>query len=393
MNLELQYAVLSSIIFDEKLDLALKYNLKLDFFTEHSLKDVYRAMINLHKGNKPIEIFLLKDVLGVRFETLLLEIAATGSIQINEHYTDLLKKYSQIEKIKKNSLEILSSIEKEPNNVDKLKSTLNSFVSDLNEDTVGNLFEIHNFDENKKTEMEFIGEDFIKIPRGTVSTLIADGGIGKSTTALQSAIREANKGLKVFAWLSEDPLGESMKRGSMIINQILKGIDKDKLSRNLQISDSLPFYVLDKNNEITLEFYEFKEKLKNYDYIILDPLIEFNNGDENDNVSARRFMTPFIRWARSENKAILFLHHSGKRTKDGRGAGDFRNSVRSNYILKKHTGGKSNYRTVELEKDNYCIGKSVFNIKLFPDNENNGSVLVKKLLHSSKRDKISNIDI
>ena len=129
-------------------------------------------------------------------------------------------------------------------------------------------------------------------------------------------VRDEN--LKVFMWLSEDPLTLSKYRFEMIAKQLLEN-DVKVFEKNLHISgaDSETIHFLEENRAgvtVSSKFYQFKRALKEYDVIILDPLIAMFGADENNNAHARMFINLFTRWATKEKKTIIFIHHGTKNT-------------------------------------------------------------------------------
>ena len=97
--------------------------------------------------------------------------------------------------------------------------------------------------------------------------------------------------------------------------------------------------------------------LKDYDVIILDPLIAMFGADENNNGYARKFINLFTRWATKEEKTIIFIHHGTKNSSQSRGASAFVDAVRLVYrveIIKNDTGEmvEDDMRWILLDKDN-----------------------------------------
>jgi replicative DNA helicase len=206
--------------------------------------------------------------------------------------------------------------------------------------------QISNFKEIEKEEIEYICSNWLPVPRKTVSMVVANGGIGKSWIIIQLALRHLikNPNEKVFAWLSEDPKGLSKVRADLICSKILK-FEPEKIE-NLFISDS-PTFPINFNN-----IQKIKEKLKEFDVILLDPLIGFYSWDENSNTDARIFMQHFTKWAGEENKTIVFIHHAAKGTGKSRGASSIVDAVRLVYeidvienddVQRKFKIGKDNY--------------------------------------------------
>ena len=101
------------------------------------------------------------------------------------------------------------------------------------------------------------------------------------------------------------------------------------------------------------KFYQFKRALKDYDVIILDPLIAMFGADENNNAHARKFVNLFTRWATKEGKTIIFIHHGAKNTSQSRGASAFVDAVRLVYRV-EHIKEGINVRGMTKDDCNKC---------------------------------------
>jgi hypothetical protein len=102
---------------------------------------------------------------------------------------------------------------------------------------------------------------------------------------------------------------------------------------------------------------QFKRMLKNYDVIILDPLIAMFGADENNNAYARKFINLFTRWVTKEKKTIIFIHHGTKNSSQSMGASAFVDAVRLVYRVEVIKNEKSemqedDMRWIILDKDN-----------------------------------------
>jgi len=206
---------------------------------------------------------------------------------------------------------------------------------------------------------------------------------------LQLALKFINQtGKKVFAWLSEDPDFATKKRAEKILNEILINHNDTKyFDINHSIynnfcylgSETRPFHLIEydyKNKKINPLFYKLKHTLREFDFIMLDPLIAFFGGDENNNSQAREFMNLLTEWADKEDKAILVVHHNNKSVTGGiRGASAFVDAVRLQYQLylpselNEENLLPNNYRIVKVIKDNWgvtrMLNKNEIEIEIF----------------------------
>lgn len=208
----------------------------------------------------------------------------------------------------------------------------------------------------EKKEVQFACESWLPFARNTVSMVVADGGVGKSWTVLQVAIRHLmdNPNERVFAWMSEDSESESRRRAELICKEIVKK-DINNFS-NLFISDNEPFHIIESSGDISKKFNLLKEQLKEFDLIIYDPLIGFYSGNENDNSQARKFMQLFINWAKKEDKTIVFIHHSSKAIKGSRGASSLVDAVRLVYVIENIEDSAID-KKITIVKDNYGVSE------------------------------------
>jgi replicative DNA helicase len=141
------------------------------------------------------------------------------------------------------------------------------------------------------------------------------------------------------------------------------------------------------HNKVTVDpiWHDLKKVFDPYDLIILDPLIAFFGGDENNNGHARYFMQLFTEYAGKTGKTIIFIHHSTKGTAGSRGAGAIVDAARLHYEVDrikdkegKIDGKKYHMRLIRLAKDNYNAGAilkaSEVERQIFPDKEQSDKI-------------------
>jgi replicative DNA helicase len=395
-NLEIERGILAAIIFDGANFESIAAILKPKDFYLHFHQYLFEAMGVLNDKNYPIDEIMLREELTKhnKFdESLMLEVITMAPIEMIEAYATTIKELSskrQLERLlNKGKIKLLDD-----NDTDTLAiiEELKQSLEDINKNTA-DIFKLVDFSEVEDKEIEFILEDFLPIPRKAVSLLSAKGGAGKSWLVLQLALRYINQNptKKVFAWLSEDPTFATKKRAEKIVKDVLsswKGMKdlnlNSPLYRNFRYlgSDTRPFHFVnpdDKNNKINSLFYKLKHTLKDFEFIILDPLIAFFGGDENSNSQAREFMNLLTEWADKEDKAILVVHHNNKNSNSSiRGASAFVDAVRLQYELKLYedkdkeegsTAITDNRRKINIIKDNWgverIVGKKEIDISIF----------------------------
>ena len=381
-NIDIERGLLSSILFDGTLLDDIKNILEEKDFYLLFHQIVYQTIKKLLKEKDFIDEFILKDELIKRKkfdEALFFDLISTTPMENIKEYAKIIKELSLKRRLeillKQNSLYIAERDSFE------LIEALKNELENIGKNNYNN-FKLVDFSMVENREIEFILKNFLPIPKKAVTLLSAKGGTGKSWLVLQLALRYINQqsDKKVFAWLSEDPTFATKKRAEKIINEILIN-DKNSLFYDINNpnyknfkylgSETRPFHFIEydyKNKEINSLFYKLKHTLKDFDFIILDPLIAFYGGDENNNSQAREFMNLLTEWADKEDKAILLVHHNNKSSTGGiRGASAFVDAVRLHYELltldqKEERTLPDNYRIIKIQKDNWGV-KKILNTK------------------------------
>jgi hypothetical protein len=155
-----------------------------------------------------------------------------------------------------------------------------------------------------------------RFPGGKTSVIASFGGVGKTTYAVILAFEIATKeNKKVLIWTTEHS-PESIKRRIARIKETseLKEFyekGRDKVFFKVDIPEPL---VNAKKEFNSKAFKELRKLVEKYDVIILDPYLTFVEGEENDNVIARKVIKKIhsILSEFGETKAVIFLHHFGK---------------------------------------------------------------------------------
>lgn len=388
-NLDIEKAILNSILSDNTVYDKINHILNTNDFYLPFHQVVFETIKKLLKEKDFIDEYIVKDELEKekKFdEELFLEIITTTPIANVEEYAKIIKESSLKRRLelllKKNSINITEK------NALEIIETLKSELEDINKNNI-DTFKLKTFSKVENKDIEFILKDCLPIPKKAVTLLSAKGGSGKSWLVLQLALKFINQtGKKVFAWLSEDPDFATKKRAEKILNEILINHNDTKyFDINHSIynnfcylgSETRPFHLIEydyKNKKINPLFYKLKHTLREFDFIILDPLIAFFGGDENNNSQAREFMNLLTEWADKEDKAILVVHHNNKSVTGGiRGASAFVDAVRLQYQLylpselNEENLLPSNYRIIKVIKDNWgvtrMLNKNEIEIEIF----------------------------
>jgi len=365
-TLSIENTILSTIIYNENLREFIFTSLSCEDFNFLINKEIFKIISKLFEQKVPIaeELILKESPQNIRdsIDRALTEIIATNPISDIKVYIKILKEGSEkksVELFLKNALKTLKEEEKD---FSSLKADIYEGIERLKKQNNTELFEICSIENIEAKDSEFYLKTFLPIPKNTVTMFSAPGGSGKSYLLLQIAIRFLleNPNKKAFLWFSEDPKELSRSRSENIVEKLLSS-SLAKISGRLKISDSQTVQVLEgkgRESIINPHFYTLKAMLKEFELIVLDPLIAFYGADENSNADARKFMQLFTHWAASEEKSIIFIHHSTKNSTQSRGASAFVDAVRLVYEIDKIKDKEgqeldTQKRKIKITKDNY----------------------------------------
>ena len=370
--------VLSSILFNppilEKISITLKPN---DFYLPVH-RDIYETMIDLYTEDMPIdEDYIIKKSKKTINQNVLIQILSATPITDVYKYVKSIKEDSLRRQIQNLSLELKRNSENENLSNDEIFQFLKDKQDEIR---TNNIFTINKncvLDVVEK-EPEFYLKNWLPIPLGTITIISALGGTGKTWIVVQVALKFIleNPNKKVFLWLSEDLESIVKHRMNSVCSDILDTKLDDRF-KNIHTTDTSPQPFLERDKgvyKMSYRFEQLKAELKDYDLIVLDPLLAFYGADENDNSQARLFMQPFMNWCKETNKSVVFLHHSNKGDNSStRGAGAFVDASRVCYEVNKvyQKDKKSldlnslHLRDIKLSKDNYGAIKHLkqFNVK------------------------------
>lgn len=375
-NLNIERAILSSILFEPETlgDISLKLESEVFFHPFH--RQLFEALLTLEREEKPfdddfIEIEMRKYYGKFDMEDLLTVMSANPITNTAPYIRQLL------ELSNKRKLQMLgANIQNATNAPDKTPDDILATIQESLEDIEGDSFELDLKDGTQlsKEKPLFSCKEWLPIPLSALTLISADGGVGKTWIALQLAIRyvvEHKYQKKAFLWLSEDPEGVISDRLKQVVEFLGYSKDYSKIVHCIYFTTKEPPSLVVKKSfktsEISPIFYKMKKQLKDFGLIILDPLSDFMGADENDNSEASTFMKPFKRWSAEEGKSIIFLHHhtkgDGKGTGVFRGATTLRTSVRIAYemdfirdIKNNVLEDKQEMRNIKLTKDNWGGG-------------------------------------
>jgi len=219
----------------------------------------------------------------------------------------------------------------------------------------------------ERKKINFYLKNILPMPQNTVGIISSRGGMGKTFLSLRIAsdfIKETGK--RALVWFSEDEPEIIAFRFDALVKEF--NIDKDTQKKIDYITTSpKQFAIKEKgvfkaNNEAVAELR--KDCISNnVGLIVIDPLLAFYGGDENDNSQARVFMQVFLDWAKQDGVNILSVHHAQKGDGSSRGAGAFIDACRYAYELHYP---KTDKDEIDFDKKD----KGIREVRLTKDNHN-----------------------
>ena len=244
----------------------------------------------------------------------------------------------------------------------------------------------------KSKTQEFILKDVMPIPEHTVSMLSAPGGVAKTWLGLRVAMNHTKAtDDHVLLWMSEDE--PEFIKGRAENLEFYAQVESRQ--EQIHVVTTPPPQLAFKQNGIFTANYEAFRDIRTHciergvRFVIIDPLLAFYGGNENDNAQARVFMQPFLEWAKGDGVTILLIHHSSKDGSGSRGASAFVDATRTVYelgfvmtesedkteMVKNHIATEQGLRTLTLAKDNrYAQGvlkaqgkTSSYNVHVTPE--------------------------
>jgi len=399
-NINIERAILSAIIFDPILldDLQLQAS---DFYFPFHQK-LFTVYKTLEKVGKPIDEDFIKDELTKRGEfdeIALLDVLSANPISNIKAYQENIIEASQDRKF---NLEIRKILSSEGSTSEKLFK-INVLKDKLGQSSLSSLPPIQNTSDIRAEKPTFFLKDNLPIQKNEVTMITGKGGGGKSFVGIWlSGMLAKKEKLKVFAYLSEDSVGNTKNRLDILRKTTPHLMDFDVWGKDIR-----PQPFISKSRDGLLKpsefWYQFTNHFNDYDVILLDPLIAFIADDENSNTEARFLFNLLNEWCVKKNKTIVVIHHHNKND-ETRGASAFVDASRLHYSTKKKENNDTS-RFLFVEKTNHYAGESEFEIQLFQDfipektkennktTQNNKNRVLKnealdiEIIHTPKEDK------
>ncbi len=217
------------------------------------------------------------------------------------------------------------------------------------------------------------------LPKGCVTTLYGDGGVGKSLLVqqLMTAVGTGkewlgytNKPMKVYGLLCEDDEKEIWRRQYKINTQL--GLEMPDLENIAYISrvgyDNLLMTFGDKDvGKLTTFFLQLSKDIQEFkpDLVVLDTAADIFGGYENNRTHVRQFIQNCCaKIARDANAAVLICAHpsdSGLQRKTGTGGSTaWHNTVRSRWYFEwvEDEDAPVGLRELSHKKSNYSASQT-----------------------------------
>lgn len=167
------------------------------------------------------------------------------------------------------------------------------------------------------------------LPLGIVGLIVAPGGTGKSTFAIQMGIAVATGGKLADAWdvgeagaalllMAEDDDAELQRRVCMTTDHLgLTGNALDKLHVVSFVSEDVRLISESRergiqHTDVVTRLIASAEKIADLRLIIIDPASRWRDGDENDATNGTRFIQAVERIAQSTGATVLVIQHTNK---------------------------------------------------------------------------------
>jgi replicative DNA helicase len=327
ISIESEAAVLGSMILDrECIPQVLTIVRDEFFFSRPEHRHIYNAILALYESGSKIDLVLIRDQLikqellsasgGTDYAVRVAESVPTAANW--EFYSKIVRdKYvlrSMLDEADKAAAAIRASGGNLVKAWKKVKQIHRDYQEALIYDPDGEIdkksfIQCRKFSDIKPLEVEFLIPEIL--PRGVITSLVAQEGIGKSCLAGKLAAdisigRNAVQG-DVIIFAPEEP------EGAYTTRLLSNGGDMDRVQR----ADKLCLYGQNSEEFDFERHIQYLDKLadgvRDLKLVILDPITAFTSCNENSNSEVRRALQPLIDFATKRNVSILALSHLNKK--------------------------------------------------------------------------------
>ncbi len=221
--------------------------------------------------------------------------------------------------------------------------------------------------------------------RGIVSSIIAAGGLGKSSLTLTIALElvsgeqilhdKVYGKKKVWLWNGEDPIEELQRRiiGACKFHS-LKEVD---LCGGLFVNSGIEMPIIiaqtEKGKKAVVDTIAVSQiidtiKTNSIDCVVIDPFISSHRVEENDNGAIDLVVKTWARIAFEANCGVLLVHHSGKtggnaaNAESSRGASSFLGALRAAWVLNPMSKDEAEKANIENQYSFVSIANAKANL-------------------------------
>jgi|GEM_PF-6485310 len=323
--IEAEQAIIKTLLLSKTVDafedrIAITNELAHEDFSDKRNGDILKIMRDLAKQHILPDFVTLNNEISKNnikdFDiTYLIELIDRFGIEVNlKEYVKIIRKKSILRQIQR--LDHLKDIMIAENKPESEIIDISQKINDL-EDQLITIDRKEDFvrtydPEKAKQKIKTI----FGIPFGYVSLLAGISGVGKTYTAINLACLFAKETRqKAFLWLSED-VGQLDYRVGKVLNHTYPK-EKELLKNQIYFTEQPPeFFVAKEYGAIrkNVSFINWFEQniIKKYDFIVIDPLLNFFGGDENSSTETRFFINTLQSMITNKNKIIIVVHHTNK---------------------------------------------------------------------------------
>jgi len=307
--INIEKAVLSSILFNPEEFEKINEILKADDFSSSAHKKIFEVMQKLYDEEMPIvEDFISKRLNDSKLNDVLIDILSANPITNSLAYAKEIKKDSLTRHIQQLSsklqhqfdIKIIDKISELKNELENLK-----FVKELKSiDEMSSLFQKYdlNFSEVENVKFEYLIDNLLV--KSEITMIAARPGVGKSLTtfAFVNIILLNSKVSKVI-YLDGDNSLTTLKERKV---HVVKKRHGEKLVY-IQGKKTSEFIEVIKNLEKT----NLKDNL-----VVFDSIKNFMQGGDRDKNRDVSKVMEVLKTLRNNGATVIFLHHSNKPSKD-----------------------------------------------------------------------------
>jgi replicative DNA helicase len=329
ISINIEKAVLSSILFNPEDFEKIKEILQADDFFSSTHQEIFKVMKQLYSEEMPIvEEFILKRLNNSKLNHALIDILSANPISNALTYVKEIKKDSLTKQIQQLSAKLQHNFDLSL--IDKI-STLKNELEDLNfMRKLRNIDEVKNFFNNLDIDFEEINN--IKIG------YLIDNFLVKNEITMISALPSTGKSLISVATCNMLLIEQKINYVFYIDGDNSKATIKERNIHHLKNAfDSRFKYFVGLSKSELLKIIEKLQQLNLIDsLVVFDSIKNFIVGDRDKNKDVSSGMET-LKKLRNNGATVIFLHHTNKNLEaDYAGSSAFLEDTSNAFILKKN---------------------------------------------------------